>query len=200
MDLLVAKILDQAVISIDLSEDVVEAAFLIATGDAGDGVADNFALPANPLAVPNLATARQVPLELAGGAKGGLQRAKVGDQEFDLRQLLEKGLAWAMNGVAGLGGPLLFEAKKGESLVIAVENKTNFEQPLHLHGHVWKLIEQDGKAVEDAPWRDTATVGGLASAKLLMVADNPGSWAIQSLIAERSDSGLIGGFSVTDMP
>ena len=200
VDLLVANVLDQAVVALDLAEDMVEIAFLIATGTAGEGVADNFALPANPLPVPDLATARQVPLMLAGGAKGGLQSAQVGDQELDLRHLLEKGLAWAINGVAGLGGPMLFDAKTGESLILAIENKSNFAQPLHIHGHVWKLLELDGQAVDDASWRDTVVVGGLSGAKLLLVADNPGSWAIQSLVAERSDAGLIGGFSVGDMP
>ena len=77
------------------------------------------------------------------------------------------------------------------------EYKTGFLQPLHVHGHVWRVIEQDGKPVEDAPWRDTAVVAGNAVAKLLMVAGNPGPWAIQSLIAERSDAGLIGAFKVT---
>jgi hypothetical protein len=32
------------------------------------------------------------------------------------------------------------------------------------------------------------------------VADNSGTWAIQSLMAERCDAGLIGAFTVADMP
>ncbi len=197
VDLLASNALDQAVISLDLQEDVVELAFLIATGKAGKGLPDDFSLPNNPLPTPgDIGKARQVPLVLAGGAKGGLQSARVGDEELDLRRLLEKGLAWAMNGVAGLGGPMLFEASKGETLVIAVDNKTSFAQPLHIHGHVWQLIEQDGQPVDNQPWRDTAVIAGLSGAKLLMVSDNAGPWAIQSLIAERSDAGLIGGFKV----
>jgi FtsP/CotA-like multicopper oxidase with cupredoxin domain len=200
IDLLVANSLDQAVIALDLAEDVVEIGFLIATGEAGEGIADNFALPPNPLPVADMAMARTVPLVLAGGAKGGLQSARVGEQEYDLRKLLENGLAWAINGIAGLGGPMLFEARKGETLILAIDNRTSFPQPLHIHGHVWKMIEQDGQAIADDGWRDTAVIGGLSSAKMLMVADNPGSWAIQSLIAERADAGLIGGFRIADMP
>lgn len=196
MDLLGVNAAEQAVVSLDLQEDVVELAFLIATGQAGTGVADNFTLPANPLPVANAAAARQVPITLAGGAKGGLQSAKVGNEELPLRNMLEKGLAWAINGIAGLGGPMLFEAVQGETLVLAVDNKTGFAQPLHLHGHVWQVIERDGQPVEGQPWRDTAVIASLSTAKLLMVAANPGSWAIQSLIAERADAGLIGGFKV----
>lgn len=197
MDMVIANILEQGVISLDLQEDVVEVAFLVANGQAGEGLPENFKLPDNPLPPVPEGEPRAVTLELAGGEKGGLQSARVGDATLDLRQLLEKGLAWAVNGVAGLGGPFLFEARQGEALVLTVDNKTGFLQPLHVHGHVWRVIEQDGKPVEDAPWRDTAVVAGNAVVKLLMVAGNPGPWAIQSLIAERSDAGLIGAFKVT---
>lgn len=203
MDMLVANILEQGVVSLDLLEDVVEVAFLIGTGTAGSGVAENFTLPANPLPLPLPSPApetgegRSIPLLLAGGEKGGLQSARVGEATLDLRQMLEKGLAWAINGIAGLGGPFLFEAQKGETLVFAIDNKTAFAQPLHIHGHVWQVIEQDGKPVESQGWRDTLVVAGNGSAKVRMVADNPGAWVIQSLIAERCDAGLIGAFKVT---
>jgi FtsP/CotA-like multicopper oxidase with cupredoxin domain len=197
VDLLVVTVLDQAVISLDLMEDVVEAAFLLGQGTAGQGLADSFALPANPLPVAGSAEPRSVPLLIAGGEKGGLQSARVGEETLDLRKLLEKGLAWAINGVAGLGGPFLFEAQKGETLLLVVENKTGFAQPIHVHGHVWQVVEQAGAALDGQPWRDTAVIPGSSTAKLLLVADNPGPWAIQSLVAERCDAGLIGAFRVT---
>ena len=202
MDLLLVDPQDQVVISLDLFEDVVEAAFLTVTGKATDSLPDNFSLPPNPIAITgDLATARIVDIKLEGGAKGGLKSARVGDEELDLRQLLERGLAWAMNGVAGGGaGPPLFEAKRDETLVLAIDNQTSFAQPLHIHGHVWKLVAADGVAVEDAPWRDTHVIPGQSQARLVLVADNPGAWVLQSLIAERSDAGLIGGFTVADMP
>ena len=130
--------------------------------------------------------------------RSGLQSAKVGDATLDMRGLLEKGLAWAFNDIAGVGGPPLFEAKKGETLILEFSNKTSFPQPLHIHGHVWKLLESDGQTVDGSSWMDTAVVPGLSSAKLAFVADNPGLWVLQSLIAERSDSGLIGAFTVLD--
>ena len=110
--------------------------------------------------------------------------------------MLEHGLAWAINGIAGIGGPVLFDAKKGETIVLDVENQTSFPQPLHLHGHVWQAIEQGGLPLGAAPWRDTVVVPALGKMKLALVCDNVGLWPIQSLIAERSDAGLIGAFSV----
>lgn len=201
LDLLVLSADAQATLALDLFEDVVEAAFFTGAGVSRVEDMAALSLPANPLpAVDATATPRAVPLVLEGGLKGGLKSARVGNQELDLRGLVEKGLVWAMNGKAGPGGEPLFEARRGELLVIAIDNRTTFEQPLHLQGHVWHPLEQDGTVVTGGSWRDTAVVPGLTAAKYLMVADNPGHWAVQSLVAERCDSGLLGAFTVSDMP
>ncbi|MFO1033517.1 MAG: multicopper oxidase family protein [Hyphomicrobiales bacterium] len=199
-DFLVTGVLDRGTLNIDLSADTVEAAVFAGEGGAVPPLAADFRLPANPLPIADAALARTVAIAIEGGAKGGLQSAKVGDAILDLRQLLEKGLAWAFNGVAGPGGPLLFEAKKGESLILAFDNKTGFAQPLHIHGHVWQVVEQDGRPVTGAGFRDTVVITALSSAKVLLAAVNPGSWAIQSLVAERCDAGLLGGFAVSETP
>jgi FtsP/CotA-like multicopper oxidase with cupredoxin domain len=68
---------------------------------------------------------------------------------------------------------------------------------MHIHGHVWQLIAEAGKVMEDQPWRDTAILPGSAKAEYLFVADNPGTFVIQSMMAERCDAGLLGSFEVT---
>lgn len=190
----------QIVLALDLFEDVVEAAFLMQQGVPATLAAD-FQLKANPLPVvdPDMVP-RIVPIVIDGGIKGSLKAARVGDEILELRALLEKGLAYAMNGSAGPGGAPLFEAKKGEVLVLDFDNRASLAQVLHVHGHVWHLLEQDDKVVDGQSWRDTAVIPGLTQAKYLLVADNPGAWAIQSLIAERSDAGMLGAFTVVDMP
>jgi FtsP/CotA-like multicopper oxidase with cupredoxin domain len=186
-------------LALDLFEDIVEIGGLDWTGTATDNqLPDNFALPANPIAKAEVNdTLRRVEIVLAGGAKGGLKSAKVGDQELDTRALLEKGLAWAMNGIAGIGGPPLFSAVKGEAVVLSFDNRTSFPQAMHIHGHVWQLIAEAGKVMEDQPWRDTAILPGSAKAEYLFVADNLGTFVIQSMMAERCDAGLLGSFEVT---
>lgn len=201
-DLLLTDMKAQVVVALDLFEDIVEVGYLDGVGDAvAHELPDNFALPANPLSpLGDVAAARHIPIVIAGGAKGGLKSAKVGDAELDMRGLLEKGLAWAFNGIAGVGGPSLFEAKKDETVVLVLDNTTAFPQPLHIHGHVWQMIEADGQPLENQPWRDTAVVPGLSKIKLAMVADNAGLWVLQSLVAERADAGLLGAFRVTEAP
>lgn len=200
IDLLIEKLPNQISIEARLVEDSIVLAVIEPVGpDTAASLPDNFALPKNPLSEPgDRSAAREITITIAGGTKGGLKSAKVGDEVLELRQLLERGLAWAFNGSAGAGGPPLFEAKKGETLVLAFDNITAFPQPLHIHGHVWKLVESDGSPRDAEPWRDTIVVPALAKSKMLLVADNPGAWVLQSLIAERVDSGLLAAFTVAE--
>ena len=85
---------------------------------------------------------------------------------------------------------------KGESIILDIDNATQFDQPLHIHGHVWQVIEQGGAIQEGQPWRDTTLVPAMQKQKLAFVADNPGIWVLQSLVAERVDSGLIASFAI----
>jgi FtsP/CotA-like multicopper oxidase with cupredoxin domain len=201
-DVLVRSLRREIVLELEMPEDAVELAFLESDGKVATApLPTDFRLPANsisPLADLNLA--RHIPIILQGGAKGGLKSAKFREADLDMRGLLERGLAWAINGIAGIGGPVLFEAKKGETIILDVENQTNFAQPLHLHGHVWQSIELDGLPLGAPTWRDTAVVPASGRMKLALVCDNIGLWPIQSLIAERSDAGLIGAFAVVELP
>lgn len=198
LDLVVDSGSGDAVLALDISGDIVEVCYFEREGVGGDGaLPDNFALPINPIPVNvDLAKARTIPVVIAGGAKGGLTSAKFKNEVLDLRALLEQGMAWAVNGVAGPGGELLGRFAKGETIVLEINNTTQFDQPLHIHGHVWQVIEQGGAIQEGQPWRDTTVVPQKQVQKLAFVADNPGIWVLQSLVAERLDSGLIASFAI----
>jgi FtsP/CotA-like multicopper oxidase with cupredoxin domain len=203
-DVILTEAQDQVVIALDLFEDVVEAAFLDATG-YGRKTAALLAIPTNPLPLVDLnLPPREINLVVEGGQRGGLKSAKVGKDTLDLRSMLEQGLAWSIGGGAGLGSPPLFEAQFGETLALRFENKTAFAQPLHVHGHVWR-VDPPPKGNFIGPqlpavWTDTVNIPAKTTVQVLLVASNPGTWAIQSLLAERSDAGLIGAFTVSDMP
>lgn len=190
-DFLVAPDQDMA-LTIDLFEEVSEIAYLVrADQTATPELADNFTLPANPVtAVPGVMTARLVPVVLDGGIKGTLRSALYRGEALDMRALLEKGVGWAINGVTGPGGPPLVQAKLGEIIAFEIENRTGFNLPLHLHGHVWRTETSEN-------WSDTAVIPARQKLKLIMVADNPGDWAINSLAAEWADGGLVAGFTVS---
>jgi FtsP/CotA-like multicopper oxidase with cupredoxin domain len=182
-------------IALDLYEDTVEVAYLVQKGEGGPvPLPAGFRLPANPIATQlDMGAARHVAVRLEGGLKGGLQQALLNGQTTDLRGLLEHGFGWAINGTAGPGGPPLVEAKKGETLIFDIDNRTIFAQALHVHGHVWQEIDGTGAQA----WRDTGIIPGKSTRSFAMVADNPGTWAIQALAAERADGGLMAAFRVT---
>lgn len=193
-DLLVGEGEETVTLAINLFEDIVEAAYLDRQGaSAAVNLPDNFALPPNPISTAlDMDKARTVPFILEGGEKGGMTGAVHDGEKLDLRALLEKGMAWAINGTAGLAAEPWATFARGESVILAVDNRTKFDQPLHIHGHVWRIIED-----QPQPWRDTVVIPAGAQAKLGFVADNPGRWGIQSSIAERVDSGFITSFEVS---
>ena len=101
-----------------------------------------------------------------------------------------------ITGVAGLEGSPWQTFSRGESVILDVSNRTAFDQPLHIHGHVWQLLRDD--LAGSQPWRDTALVKAKKTAKLAFVADNPGNWGLHSTVAERMDSGLFTSFLVSE--
>ncbi len=194
-DVLVKDAIAEVPVTVDLGEDSLEVVFLEVPKARSQGA--GIALPGNPLPVVDpAAVARSIEIMIEGGLKGGLKSAKVGDQQLDLRGLLEKGVAWAVNGVVGPSATSLFEVKVGEVLILVIFNRTQFDQPLHVHGHVWHVLAQGGVVQENQSWRDTVVVPPQSVTQLAMVAGPEGTWAIQSLVAERSDSGLFATFKV----
>ena len=198
-DLLILEGDPSATLALDLFEDIVELAFLVRKGDAPLlELPDNFALPPNPIAsTADLDNPRVFPLVIDGGAKGGMTSARFRGETLDLRALLENGMAWAFNGTAGLAAEPFASVENGETVILEVDNRTAFAQPLHIHGHVWREVDRAGVALEGEPWRDTAVVAARQTAKLVFVADNTGTWVIQSLVAERADAGLVTAFAVS---
>lgn len=198
-DLLLDAGSDEVVIGLDLFEETAELCHIRRQGTAGVAlVSPGFQLKANPLGTAlGLDQVRSVPVVLQGGAKGGLQKARLNGVELDLRGLLQQGKAWAINGEVGPSQASLGEFALGSTIVLEIENQTAFAQPLHLHGHVWQLIEDSSAELKTPqPWRDTTVVPARGRQKLAFLADNPGLWVLQSLVAERCDSGLITGFKV----
>ncbi|WP_374331741.1 multicopper oxidase family protein [Aestuariivirga sp.] len=194
-DLLVSAAEGGIGLALDLFEDIVEIGYLQAPKGAvaPPALPKDFALPPNPLSpLPAADKLRTVTLTLEGGLKGGLTSARLNGAERDLRTLLENGKGWAINGVAGPAAEPLFVATRGEAIRLDIQNRTAFAQPLHIHGHDWQAIG----APPPGLFQDTVVVPAGQTVSLAFVADNPGLWALHSLVAERADGGLVGTFTV----
>lgn len=97
---------------------------------------------------------------------------------------------WTINGAAGQpsSAPLV-KVKRGTPVVLALKNETGFPQPMHLHGHSFRLLH----ALDDGwepYWLDTVQVPENKTIRIAFVADNPGKWLLASTVMERFDAGL----------
>jgi len=84
------------------------------------------------------------------------------------------GYVWNMpiNGLVGMPA----EAARGERIEISFENRTGMSHPMHLHGHLFQIVEIDGKRFSGAI-RDTILVTPGTRVTVALDADNPGLWA-----------------------
>lgn len=99
------------------------------------------------------------------------------------------GAPWTINGAAGNPSAPLLTVRRGTPVVLALTNRTRLVQPLHLHGHAFRVLH----ALDDG-WEpyflDTVQVPENRTARIAFVADNPGKWLLASTVMERFDAGL----------
>jgi FtsP/CotA-like multicopper oxidase with cupredoxin domain len=148
-------------------------------------------LPANGRLPPmiRLQNAVRRDVVIAGGARRGPEGQPVfsGDPAR----------IWTVNGQAGRTGLApLATVPRGSVVVLAIVNQTPAVQPLHLHGHVFRLLHPFDDGWEPY-WLDTLQVPENRTVRIAFVADNPGRWALSSTVLERFDTGLWTWFEVT---
>ncbi|NJN47472.1 MAG: multicopper oxidase family protein [Candidatus Competibacteraceae bacterium] len=153
------------------------------------------------LPIPDIANAERHEVVLAGGAMGGMRGATMNDQWLDIRTLVSKGAAWALNGVAAgqrhIKQDPLFTFTRGRSVVLAMRNDSAFPHPMHLHGHHYRLISRNGKPLTNPPWHDTVLLLPRDTVEVAFVADNPGDWMFHCHIPEHMKGGMMGIVRVT---
>ncbi|HTC12303.1 MAG TPA: multicopper oxidase domain-containing protein [Acetobacteraceae bacterium] len=96
---------------------------------------------------------------------------------------------WTINGRAWADREPL-HVKKGERVVFDIVNQTPMGHPMHLHGHVFQVVELNGKAFSGA-MRDTVQVPAKGSVKVAFDADNPGRWVFHCHNLLHMESGMI---------
>ncbi len=166
--------------------------------DAESAASDDIlALPANNIPEPDLGSALSVDLLMEGGAMGGMRGATLDGQWTDMRTLVGHGLVWAFNGEAGFPKKPLFSVKRGQTVIMRIENRTSWPHAMHMHGFHFKILERNGQEDSEKPWRDTFLSGAQGSIKIAFVADNPGKWVFHCHMLEHVAAGMITWFEVT---
>lgn len=154
-------------------------------------------LPQNNIPEPDLAVATQVRLVMEGGAMSGIDGVIFEGREISGEDFRKTRQVWAFNGVANLAKLPLFQARRGETIVLETVNRTAFPHAIHTHGHHFRILERSNSTVrEDRPWRDTFLIGPEQTTKVAFVADNPGKWLLHCHMLEHAAAGMNTWFEV----
>lgn len=164
---------------------------LVAEGEAKTPSAEPVALKPNP-ALPagvRLQDARRPQIVIEGGAK------LTADAKLDFAGL-DLARPWTLNGGTGDLAKPLFSVRRGTPIVLAIDNRTAFLQPIHVHGHSFRLLHPLDDGWEPY-FLDTVQIPENRKLHIAFIADNPGKWLISSSVLERFDLGLWTWFEVT---
>ncbi|TCL01542.1 FtsP/CotA-like multicopper oxidase with cupredoxin domain [Shimia isoporae] len=153
------------------------------------------ALPPNPISqIASIEGARTVPVMMGGGAMGGLRSATFEGEEMEMRALVERGQVWALNGVAGLPAEPLFQAARGETIVLKMRNDTAFPHAMHVHGMHFQEVLPDGRF---GPHKDTVLLMRGEERAFAFIADNPGKWLVHCHMLSHQTAGMKTWFTVS---
>jgi FtsP/CotA-like multicopper oxidase with cupredoxin domain len=111
------------------------------------------------------------------------------------------GHLWAINGqsmdeTSHQGAPLL-TLRQGRSYVFELVNDTAWWHPIHLHGHVFRVVSRNGQRAARAIDGDTTLLPPRERADIAFVADNPGDWMFHCHVLEHQARGMMGVIRVT---
>lgn len=160
-------------------------------------------IAANPLPEPDPAKAIDHYMVFEGGLLGKPAIGLVDGKPLALAEIMaKKGLSWTMNYQAEhehamMHTPLL-TVRRGEHIMLKMVNETEFEHPMHLHGHSFRVMAINDRPTKHREWRDTVMIGPRGSADIFFVADNPGEWMFHCHILEHAAGGMMGTIAVVD--
>jgi FtsP/CotA-like multicopper oxidase with cupredoxin domain len=107
--------------------------------------------------------------------------------------MMRGGMAWTVNGVAMKEHdhePFL-KLRLGRPVVLELVNDTQWHHPIHLHGHVFRVLSRDGRPTRHREWLDTVLLSPQERAEIAFVADNPGDWMFHCHVLEHQVSGMM---------
>ena len=141
-------------------------------------------LPENPFAKPQPDRAERHRIVFGGGAMGAVPN-----------QREHRGVFWTVNGRAvpehhPSHAPLL-ALRRGETYVLELVNETAWHHPIHLHGHVFRVLTRDGREALPRLSGDTILLDPRSRAEVAFVADNPGDWMLHCHVLEHQASGMM---------
>ncbi|WP_263260674.1 multicopper oxidase family protein [Pseudomonas sp. RIT-PI-S] len=147
------------------------------------------ALPANPVAEPDLANAEKLNFnfEWVGTTPAAGETAAPSLWQIN-------GVAWDINDKTCADRPIA-RLKQGKSYIFELKNMTQYQHPVHLHGMSFKVIASNRRKI--IPYfTDTFLLGRNERAQVALVADNPGTWMFHCHVIDHMETGLMAAIEV----
>jgi FtsP/CotA-like multicopper oxidase with cupredoxin domain len=148
------------------------------------------ALPANPVAEPDLANAEKLNFnfEWVGSVSVNVDNGK----PPSLWQI--NGKAWDITDKTCADRPIA-SWKKGKSYIFELKNMTQYQHPIHLHGMSFKVIASNRHKSHSVLHRHLPA-GQERACAVALVADNPGVWMFHCHVIDHMETGLMAAIEV----
>lgn len=149
------------------------------------------ALPANPVAEPDLAKAETLRFNFEWAAA----LASPADEAAGRYKYWQiNGQAWDINDKTCADRPIA-TLKRGGHYIFVLRNMAQYQHPIHLHGMSFKVLDSDRKPI--IPYfTDTYLLGKNETARIAFVADNPGVWMFHCHVIDHMETGLMAAIEV----
>ena len=149
------------------------------------------ALPANPVAEPDLAKAETLRFNFEWAAA----LASPADEAAGRYKYWQiNGQAWDINDKTCADRPIA-TLKLGGHYIFVLRNMAQYQHPIHLHGMSFKVLDSDRKRI--IPYfTDTYLLGKNETARVAFVADNPGVWMFHCHVIDHMETGLMAAIAV----
>jgi FtsP/CotA-like multicopper oxidase with cupredoxin domain len=146
---------------------------------------------------PDVRKATDHYLVFEGGMKGAPAIGKVDGKALNVDEIMEKhGLTWTMNYTAqhehAMMHEPMFRMRKGEHVTVKMINNTDYEHPMHMHGHFFRVLALNDVPTKLREWRDTVMIDPRGSCDIAFVADNVGEWMFHCHILDHAAGGMMG--------
>lgn len=159
--------------------------------DGGEAPGDwPAALPANPVPEPDLAVAESLRFnfEWAGALSTNMEQGGA----FKFWQI--NGQAWDINDKSCAERPIA-TLQQGRSYIFELRNVSQYQHPIHLHGMTFKVLDSNRRKI--TPYlTDTYLLGRNETARVALVADNPGLWMFHCHVVDHMETGLMAAIKV----
>ena len=123
------------------------------------------------LTLPGIPT-QNLTLRMMGGAMAGRHE---GDN------------IWAFNNISNVQSEPFGSFKNGETVQITLANETSFAHGVHLHGHHFYEVDEEGLL---GNLRDTTLINSGESRDIICVFDNPGRWLLHCHMLSHAFGGM----------